>query len=121
MRKKHPFHIAAAAALAAAVFVGACSCSSAKPPATHGATRQIEPADYTPGTVIVSYDSTAVGLSQLESAITGSGSTVTYRHVSLSALVVRLGNGTPIAQEMARLRKLKGVTRVERDRMLKLN
>ncbi len=118
---KHPFHIAAAAALAAAVFVGACSCRSAKPTAPHGATRQIEPADYTPGTIIVSYDSTAISLNQLENVITESGSTVTHRYGSLSALVVRLGSGTPIAKEMARLRKLKGVTRVERDRMLKLN
>lgn len=118
---KHPFHIAAAATLAAAVLVGAGSCRSAKPAATHCATRQIEPADYTPGTIIVSYDSTAVVLSQLESAITESGSTVTHRYSSLGALVVRLSNGTPIVQEMARLRKLKGVTRVERDRMLKLN
>ncbi len=121
MRTKHPFHIAAAAIVAAAVFMGAGSCHSAKPAVGHSASGQIEPADYTPGTIIVNYDSTIISTTQLESVIAESGSTVIYRYNGLKALAVKIGDGTPIAQEMARLRKVKGVTRVQRDRILKLN
>lgn len=112
-----------AAAIVAAMLVTASGCHSITTlPATGGQpVADADPADVSATTLIVSYDSTAIGRSQLEAEVRKRKATVIYSYRIISALAVKIAPGADIEAERRALSRIRGVTAVERDRVMRLD
>lgn len=111
-----------AAAIAAAMLVAASGCHSAATlPATGGQPVVDADPDVSATTLIVSYDSTAIGRSQLEAEVRRRKATVIYSYRIISALAVSIAPGADIEAERRALGRIRGVTAVERDRVMHLD
>ncbi len=115
--------ITSAAAIAAAMIVAATSCHSITTlPATGGRpVADAEPADVSTTTLIVSYDSTAIGRSQIEAEARRRKATVIYSYRIISAIAVKIAPGADIEAERRAFARIHGVTAVERDRIMHLD
>lgn len=69
----------------------------------------------------MSYDSTAIGRSQLEAEVRRRKATVIYSYRIISALAVSIAPGADIEAERRALGRIRGVTAVERDRVMHLD
>ena len=111
-----------AAAIVAAMLVAATSCHSITTlPATGGQPVVDVDSDVSATTLIVSYDSTAIGRSQLEAEVRKRKATVIYSYRIISALAVKIAPGADIEAERRALSRIRGVTAVERDRVMRLD
>lgn len=110
-----------AVALVAAAFAGmASSCYSAMPISTASSGQRdglpvVAPDACLNDAILVLYDSTRTSAAAIEQAAKSIPAEVTRRN---GALVLQPTLGTNVDSAMARLRKIAGVTRVKRDRML---
>lgn len=112
-----------AAAIAAAIIVAATGCRSITTlPATSGQpVVDSEPADVSATTLIVSYDSTAISRSQIEAEALRRKATVVYSYRIVSAIAVKIAPGADIEAERRAFAHIRGVTAVERDRIMHLD
>ena len=75
--------------------------------------------EYSPNTLIIMYDET-VGKEPLLEAIEAYGAEVKYDYSLIPGMTIRIPDGTDIRDAIAFFRKVRGVTSVERDRIIRL-
>ena len=75
--------------------------------------------EYSPNTLIIMYDE-AVGKEPLLEAIETYGAEVKYDYSLIPGMAIRIPDGKDIRDAIAFFRKVKGVTSVERDRIIRL-
>ena len=75
--------------------------------------------EYSPNTLIIMYDE-AVGKEPLLEAIETYGAEVKYDYSLIPGMAIRIPDGKDIHDAITFFRKVKGVTSVERDRIIRL-
>ncbi len=75
--------------------------------------------EYSPNTLIIMYDE-AVGKEPLLEAIGAYGAEVKYDYSLIPGMAIRIPDGKDIRDAIAFFKKVKGVTSVERDRIIRL-
>ena len=75
--------------------------------------------EYSPNTLIIMYDE-AVGKEPLLEAIETYGAEVKYDYSLIPGMAIRIPDGKDIRDAIAFFRKVRGVTSVERDRIIRL-
>lgn len=75
--------------------------------------------DFSPNTLIIMYDET-VGKDPLLEAIETYGAEVKYDYSIIPGMAIRIPDGKDIRDAIAFFRKVRGVTSVERDRIIRL-
>ena len=75
--------------------------------------------EYSPNTLIIMYDET-VGKEPLMEAIEAYGAEVKYDYSLIPGMAIRIPDGKDIRDAIAFFRKVRGVTSVERDRIIRL-
>ena len=75
--------------------------------------------EYSPNTLIIMYDE-AAGKEPLLEAIEAYGAEVKYDYSLIAGMAIRIPDGTDIQDAIAFFRKVRGVTSVERDRIIRL-
>ena len=75
--------------------------------------------EYSPNTLIIKYDE-AVGKEPLLEAIETYGAEVKYDYSLIPGMAIRIPDGKDIHDAITFFRKVKGVTSVERDRIIRL-
>ena len=75
--------------------------------------------EYSPNTLIIMYDE-AVGKEPLLEAIETYGAEVKYDYSLIPGMAIRIPDGKDIHDAIAFFRKVRGVTSVERDRIIRL-
>ena len=75
--------------------------------------------EYSPNTLIIMYDE-AVGKEPLMKAIEAYGAEVKYDYSIIPGMAIRIPDGKDIRDAITFFRKVKGVTSVERDRIIRL-
>ncbi len=75
--------------------------------------------DFSPNTLIIMYDE-AVGKEPLLEAIETYGAEVKYDYSLIPGMAIRIPDGTDIHDAITFFRKVRGVTSVERDRIIRL-
>ncbi len=118
--------MAAIAATSIAAALAATGCRSRQSIATLPAiggqpVADSEAANVSQTTLIVSYDSAAIGRSQIEAEARRRKATVIYSYRIISAIAVKIAPGADIEAERRAFARLRGVTAVERDRVMHLD
>ena len=75
--------------------------------------------EYSPTTLIISYDA-QVGKQPLLDAIEASGAQVIYDYKMISGMAIKKPDNMTLDEAIAYFKKVKGVTHVERDRIIRL-
>ena len=75
--------------------------------------------EYSPNTLIIMYDE-AVGKAPLEEAIASYGAAIKYDYSLIPAFAITIPDGADIKEAMKFFQKVRGVTSVERDRLIRL-
>ena len=75
--------------------------------------------EYSPTTLIISYDA-QVGKQPLLDAIEASGARVIYDYKMISGMAIKKPDNMTLDEAIAYFKKVKGVTHVERDRIIRL-
>ena len=75
--------------------------------------------EYSPNTLIIMYDE-AVGKEPLLEAIETYGAEVKYDYSLIPGMAIRIPDGKDIHDAITFFRKVRGVTSVERDRIIRL-
>ena len=75
--------------------------------------------EYSPNTLIIMYDET-VDKDPLMKAIQAYGAEVRYDYSLIPVMAIRIPDGKGISDAIAFFRKVRGVTSVERDRIIRL-
>ena len=75
--------------------------------------------EYSPNTLIIMYDE-AVGKEPLLEAIEAYGAEVKYDYSLIPGMAIRIPDGKDIRDAITFFRKVRGVTSVERDRIIRL-
>ncbi len=75
--------------------------------------------EYSPTTLIISYDA-QMGKQPLLDAIEASGAQVIYDYKMISGMAIKKPDNMTLDEAIAYFKKVKGVTHVERDRIIRL-